>query len=181
MIYSPKLTRRVNRGKSRNISSGAKLQLRLEQDVPVLGYNKGDRKSRSDLDARTGDFEIANATIEVAVGLPDDKHLAQVAQALEDTDLEVWLLTRHDRVATWRNELSDYEGVDIKRRGRQRRSGVCRPEYFGDGRILSQGESGATRRTLRPLQRGAGLPMSARRASELFCGSRRLRQSSGRK
>ncbi|MDB5295028.1 MAG: hypothetical protein JWO31_1011, partial [Phycisphaerales bacterium] len=94
---------------------GAKLQLRLNREIPVLGYNKGDRRSRSDLKARTGDFEVENATIEVAVGLPDDKHLAQVAEALEDTDLEVWLLTRHDRVATWRNELEEFEGIDMKR------------------------------------------------------------------
>jgi len=106
------------KGKSGEVAQylvGAKLQLRLKMEIPVVGYNKGDRKSHSDVKARTGDFEIANATIEVAVGLPDDKHLAQVAEALEDTELEVWLLTRHDRVATWRNELEDYEGVDMKR------------------------------------------------------------------
>jgi hypothetical protein len=106
------------KGKSGEVAQylvGAKLQLRLKKAIPVVGYNKGDRKSRSDLKARTGDFEVANATIEVAVGLPDEKHLAQVAEALEDNDLEVWLLTRHDRVATWRNELEDYEGVDMKR------------------------------------------------------------------
>ena len=94
---------------------GAKLMLRLKREIKVVPANKGDRKSRSDLKARTGDFEIENATIEVAVGLPDDKHLAQVAEALEDNDLEVWLLTRHDRVATWKNELEEFEGVDMRR------------------------------------------------------------------
>ena len=94
---------------------GAKLQLRLKREIEVMPANKGDRKSRADLKARTGDFEIENATIEVAVGLPDDKHLAQVAEALEDSDVEVWLLTRHDRVATWSNELEAFEGIDMKR------------------------------------------------------------------
>jgi hypothetical protein len=106
------------KGKSGEVAQylvGAKLQLRLKREIKVVGYNKGDRKSRSDLKARTGDFEIENATIEVAVGLPDDKHLAQVAEALEDTDVEVWLLTRHDRVTTWRNELEEFEGIDMKR------------------------------------------------------------------
>lgn len=106
------------KGKSGEVAQylvGAKLQLRLRKEIPNVGYNKGDRKSRSDRQARAGDFEIANSIIEVAVGLPDDKHLAQVAEALEDTDLEVWLLTRHDRVASWRNELEEYEGVDMKR------------------------------------------------------------------
>jgi hypothetical protein len=41
--------------------------------------------------------------------------LAQVAEALEDNDLEVWLLTRHDRVTTWTNELERFEGVDMRR------------------------------------------------------------------
>lgn len=106
------------KGKSGEVAQylvGAKLQLRFKREIPITGYNKGDRRSRSDLNARTGDFEIENATIEVAVGLPDDKHLAQVAEALEDTDLEVWLLTRHDRVNTWKNELDDFEDIDMKR------------------------------------------------------------------
>lgn len=94
---------------------GAKLMLRLKREIPVVGSNRGDRRARGDEDARTGDFEIENATIEVAIGVPDDKHLAQVAQALEDTDVEVWLLTRHDRVPTWKNELEEYEGVDMRR------------------------------------------------------------------
>lgn len=94
---------------------GAKLQLRLGRDIPVVGSNKGDRKSYSDPDARTGDFEIANAMLEVAMGLPDDKHLDQIAAALKNADLEVWLLTRQDRVATWRNELEKTDGVDIRR------------------------------------------------------------------
>jgi hypothetical protein len=106
------------KGKSGDVAQylvGAKLMLRLKREIPVVPSNKGDRKSRSDLKARTGDFEMENATIEVAVGLPDDKHLAQVAEALEDHDLEVWLLTRCDRVATWKIELEEFEGVDMRR------------------------------------------------------------------
>jgi len=75
----------------------------------------GAERSRGDAQARTGDFEIGNATIEVAVGLPDEKHLSQVVEALEDTDLEVWLLTRQDRVASWRHELEEFEGIDARR------------------------------------------------------------------
>lgn len=77
--------------------------------------NLGDRRSRADVNPRTGDFEIENATIEVAVGLPDEKHLTQIAEALEDNEAEVWLLTRHDRVSTWRNELNAAEGIDNRR------------------------------------------------------------------
>jgi hypothetical protein len=83
--------------------------------MPVYPAHKADRTSYSDRDARLGDFELENAVIEVAVGLPDDKHIAQVAEALEDSDAEVWLLTRADRVATWKNELSDSDGVDVRR------------------------------------------------------------------
>lgn len=94
---------------------GAKLMIRLGREIDVVQSNKGDRKSRADLDARTGDYEIENATIEIAVGLPDEKHLSQVAEALEDSDLEVWLLSRHDRVETWRHELEQIDGIDMKR------------------------------------------------------------------
>jgi hypothetical protein len=47
------------KGKSGEVAQylvGAKLQLRLKKEIPVVGYNKGDRKSRSDTKARTGDF-----------------------------------------------------------------------------------------------------------------------------
>jgi hypothetical protein len=94
---------------------GAKLSLRFKREMPIFPANKADRKSRSDRDARLGDFELENTVIEVAVGLPDDKHIAQVAEVLEDSDAEVWLLTRADRVATWKNELSDFDGVDVRR------------------------------------------------------------------
>jgi hypothetical protein len=93
---------------------GAKLSLRLKLDIPVLPVNKGDRKSRTDRASRRGDFEIANAVIEVAVGLPDEKHLAQIDDALEDTDSEVWLLTRGDRVAMWESALKS-EGLNTSR------------------------------------------------------------------
>jgi hypothetical protein len=107
-----------DKGKSGDVAQylvGAKLALRFKRDIPIFPANKADRKSRSDRDARLGDFQIENAVIEVAVGLPDEKHVAQVAEALEVTDSEVWLLTRADRVATWKNELGSTEGLDIRR------------------------------------------------------------------
>lgn len=94
---------------------GAKLALRFDHDVPVLPANKADRKSRVDPKSRLGDFELGSAVIEVAMGLPDEKHVVQITEALEDVDLEVWLLTRADRVATWKNELRGAEGVDFRR------------------------------------------------------------------
>jgi hypothetical protein len=117
-IINDVLKQAEDKGKAGDVAQylvGAKLALRFKRDVPVFPANKADRKSRSDREARLGDFELENAVIEVAVGLPDDKHIAQVAEALEDSDAEVWLLTRADRVATWKNELSDADGVDIRR------------------------------------------------------------------
>jgi hypothetical protein len=106
------------KGKSGDVAQylvGAKLALRFKRDVPIYPANKADRKSHSDREPRLGDFEIENAVIEVAVGLPDDKHITQVGEALQETDSEVWLLTRADRVATWKNELNESEGIDIRR------------------------------------------------------------------
>ena len=94
---------------------GAKLAMRLNRDIPIYPVNKADRKSRSDRKARLGDFEIEDAIIEVAVGLPDEKHLSQIAEALDDNNAEVWLLTRADRVPAWKNELDAAEDLDARR------------------------------------------------------------------
>lgn len=85
---------------------GAELAIRFQRDIPVHGANKGDRKSHTDTDSRLGDFEIENAVLEVAVGLPDEKHLDQIEAILEHPDREAWLLTREDRVAIWKIEIA---------------------------------------------------------------------------
>ncbi|MEO8613531.1 MAG: DUF4928 family protein [Luteolibacter sp.] len=94
---------------------GAKLTIRLQIDIPVHGANKGDRKSHADTAARLGDFEIENCIIEVAIGIPDEKHLQQIEEILDSTDREVWLLTREDRVASWKNESLNRFGKRISR------------------------------------------------------------------
>jgi len=105
------------KGKSGEVAQylvGAKLMLRLGKEIPVLAANKGDRKSHGDRSARTGDFEIENTTIEVALGSPDPKHLAQIETAVEDHDLQIWLLTRYDRTQAWHHEL-ELTSVDMRR------------------------------------------------------------------
>jgi hypothetical protein len=106
------------KGKSGDVAQylvGAKLTLRLNRQFPVYPANKSDRTSHFDLAPRLGDFEVENAVIEVAVGLPDEKHLRQVAEIQDKSDAEVWLLTRADRVETWQRELRNAEDVEIKR------------------------------------------------------------------
>ncbi len=94
---------------------GAKLAIRLQRDIPIHGANKGDRKSHADVDFRLGDFEIGNAVLEVAVGLPDAKHLDQIEAILETPDRESWLLTGEDRVAIWKIEISKRFGKQVSR------------------------------------------------------------------
>ena len=106
------------KGKSGDVAQylvGAKLALRFTRQIPVYPANKSGRTSRFDPAPRLGDFEIENAVIEVALGLPDDKHLQQIAEILEDSDAEVWLLTRAERVQTWQREIEKEEGVEPKR------------------------------------------------------------------
>lgn len=89
---------------------GAKLQLRFPGlDVPRHAYNKGDRKRRGDDNARLADFEIAQAVIEVALGMPDEKHVDQVLGVLDETDAEVWLLVRGSRLAAWNVEIGRFD------------------------------------------------------------------------
>jgi hypothetical protein len=94
---------------------GAKLSLRFKRAFPVQPSNKSDRKSLFDPKAKLGDFEIENAVIEVAVGPAEEKHIEQIAQILEQSESEVWLLTRSDRVAGWKNEIKASQDIDSKR------------------------------------------------------------------
>jgi hypothetical protein len=117
-VISDLLLAAEEKGKSGDVAQylvGAKLALRFKREIPVHPANKSDRTSHVDPTPRLGDFEIENAVIEVAVGLPDDKHLHQIAEILDKSDAEVWLLTRADRVPTWKNELEAAEGVETKR------------------------------------------------------------------
>jgi len=45
----------------------------------------------------------------------DPKHLQQIAEILEKSDKEVWLLTRSDRVNGWKNEVDDADDIDSRR------------------------------------------------------------------
>jgi hypothetical protein len=94
---------------------GAKLALRFNREMPVYPANKSDRSSHFDPAPRLGDFEIENAVIEVAVGLPDEKHISQIGEILEKSDAEVWLLTRADRVVTWQTEIKAAENIKSSR------------------------------------------------------------------
>ena len=58
---------------------------------------------------------MENAVIEVAVGLPDAKHLSQIAMILESPDSEVWLLTRENRADVWRKALEESEDIEPTR------------------------------------------------------------------
>ncbi|MDZ4780476.1 MAG: DUF4928 family protein [Planctomycetia bacterium] len=112
------LQKAEEKGKTGDVAQylvAAKLMIRLGREVPVHGANRGDRRSRSDPDQRLGDIEVGNSIIEVAVGLPDDKHLEQVERALGEPDAEVWLLTRNDRVQIWKSELEKILGIEMRR------------------------------------------------------------------
>jgi hypothetical protein len=118
VVISELLAAAEDKGKSGEVAQylvGAKLALRFNRHIPVYPANKSDRTSHYDPAPRLGDFEVENTVIEVAVGLPDDKHFQQIAEILEKSDAEVWLLTRAERVETWQRELKKEEGMETKR------------------------------------------------------------------
>lgn len=84
----------------------AKLSLRFDREMPVSEVTKPDGNSKFYAAERFGHFEIENSILEVAIGLPDAKSLRQIDEALKNSRREVWLLTRDDRVTTWKNETS---------------------------------------------------------------------------
>lgn len=118
-VVSDVLDQAESKGKCGDVAQylvGAKLRLRFKRDIAVRPVNKGDRKYRSDENARAGDFELSDSMIEVAVGLPDEKHLSQIVEALDSHNLEVWLLTRSHRVDVWKAELRQMLGLPELRR-----------------------------------------------------------------
>jgi len=120
---------------------GAKLMLRFKRDIPVHPASKSDRKSWSDRDARSGDFELEDAVIEVAVGLPDEKHIRQIVDALKKSESEVWLLTHSDRAARWRKDLDACDDID------SRRVVVASVEAFIGQNISELGQFSAEKKT----------------------------------
>ncbi len=137
------------KGKSGDVAQylvGAKLSLRLDRDIPVYPANKSDRTSYFDPAPRLGDFEVENAVIEVAVGLPDEKHLGQISQILEDTDAEVWLLTRSDRVVTWQTELRLQDATTSRRVVVTSVEGFVGQNITELGRFSSKGKAEQLRR-----------------------------------
>lgn len=112
-VVADLLEQAEERGKAGAVAQylvGAKLQLRFPGiQIPTHPYNKGDRKKRGDDDARLADFELAEGVIEVALGMPDEKHIEQVLTALDDSEAEVWLLARSHRVAAWQAEVGRIE------------------------------------------------------------------------
>jgi hypothetical protein len=127
-----------DKGKSGDVAQylvGAKLMLRLSIELPIYPANKSDRKSVSDPDEKAGDFVIKNAVIEIAFGMPDEKHLGQIEDCLDSSDSEFWLLTREDRVGSWVTELSGR--LDTKE---MRRVVITSVEAFVGQNITELGE-----------------------------------------
>ncbi|MCY2929076.1 MAG: DUF4928 family protein [Planctomycetota bacterium] len=91
------------------------LELGFGRDLRIGGRKNTEGRAILDDRTSTGTFRVGKALFNVVLALPDDKHMLQIGDALEDSKFEVWLLTRSDRVATWRNELDHCEGVDPSR------------------------------------------------------------------
>ncbi|MCY2924085.1 MAG: DUF4928 family protein [Planctomycetota bacterium] len=91
------------------------LELGFGRDLRIGGRKRTEGRLTLDGGTSTGTFSVGRALFNVVLALPDDKEISQIADALEDSKFEVWLLTRSDRVATWRNELDHCEGIDPSR------------------------------------------------------------------
>lgn len=117
-VIADVLQQAADKGKCGDVAQylvGAKLMRRLRRDMPVYPANKGDRKSLTDPSPRSGDYDVEDATIEIATGIPDEKHLSQVEPAIATSGVQVWLLTRQKYVANWKTALDERLGIDVRR------------------------------------------------------------------
>jgi hypothetical protein len=65
---------------------------------------------------RLSDFHFGNAAIEVTVNPPDNRHLSQITEILNNTGSDVWLLVRRNDREKWQNAVD--ATVDKQLRGR---------------------------------------------------------------
>jgi hypothetical protein len=63
----------------------------------------------------SGDFRIHNCVFLVELGLPSEEHFEKIQVILKQRNIEIWLLTSEDRVASWKNEVSNLFGKRVAR------------------------------------------------------------------
>ena len=130
------------RGMTGNVAQylvAAKLALRFpDLEIPRTGASEPDTSSSPERENRMGDLHIGSTVVEIAVGLPDAAHIVKVAETVERTDFDVWVITRSDRVEFWRQEI-----------GNELVHGVRRVTVFGINEFVGQnlGELGTLDRT----------------------------------
>ncbi len=93
---------------------GAKLEARFPDIDLKRRANAGDGDWSRNENAALGDFQIGTTVIEIAVGMPDEKHINQAAKILSSGTFEAWLIVRSDRRDAWIRELIEAE-VDLNR------------------------------------------------------------------
>jgi hypothetical protein len=91
---------------------GAKLLLRFPLKADLIipqPSNVADRQSRTDPNQRRGDFDLGECVFEIAMGMPDQKHISQVIEVAEEADTECWLIVSESRLGSWKTELESAE------------------------------------------------------------------------
>jgi hypothetical protein len=91
---------------------GASLCLGLQYSSRLLAYTE--TIEFIDLKLITG-FRLNNCLFLVEIGRPSVETLEKIRETLKLRGLEVWLLTREDRVASWKNEISNLFGKRVGR------------------------------------------------------------------
>ena len=86
---------------------GAKLEQRLNIELPVHAANLPDRSARARAEDRVADFMIGDAAIEVTLNAPDHKHRTQTRRVVREWKKEAWLLVPDDQVVSWRTALDE--------------------------------------------------------------------------
>ena len=94
---------------------GAALELCRGPKLKSTGCKQSGGESGSDASVAAADLRIGDTAFVVIAGMPDEEHLNQIADALQDAELEVWVITCENRAASWRNELAHCDGVDLSR------------------------------------------------------------------
>ena len=117
-IVAEVLDKANERGKCGDVATRlVRAKLRLCLNVHILDHSadNADRKPRAGPGYAPYDFEIEDTVIKIAVGSPSEKNLRQIGEILDSKCREVWLLSRGDRVDSWRTELKKALQRDSRR------------------------------------------------------------------
>lgn len=90
----------------------AKLEIRLDIEIPVARLNQPDRSPSNRSKDKPADFVVGDVSVEVTMAGPDDKHLRQMRKIVREWKKEAWMIVHPDDLLAWQEAIRSHLGQD---------------------------------------------------------------------